>query len=623
MALTWTLKLKDAMSGAAASASRAVGGLRDRLQGLKTTGRSATQPVVSGLDRVTTAANRAGKAIGIAQDKMGRWRHKNGKFATSGELSAMGMGGKAGGRGGSMMGGLFGDLAGSGMMPGIDPVGIGVGAAQMAAGLTAAVWGGIGAFGLMVKDAGAFKAATITAFENITKSKSEAQRAYALASKTAVETGADFRESVSAMNSLMAQGFDTTFSDQLVRAMADLRVINPAANLEGITRAISQIKSTGKLQGDEMMQLAEAGLNVGQVYEAIAKDLKIVGDASKSATQKVQDLQRAGKVSSDVAIRGIMSTIKSQVGGKDFGQLATEKANSSLDGAIARAMSLKEIFLSSINVDWSPAINMINRLVAAAQSPAGERFAAKLGAGLNRLVGMLDRVSQSDMEGMLDSAGDAFEHMTKQADKFVSRLERAAALYDRFAGGKSDGGGVFSMVEGAGDWLFGDQKGGGILEQAQVWLSEQITALSEWVTEAASGIGTAITDAISSAIDSGAAGIVSSLTGAVTSAIDGAKSVLGIKSPSKKAFAEIGAPIAQGAALGVDKNAAMLGNSTGRMAAQAFAGGQRLAGAITNNSSTRNFSTGDINITSGDESDGRATVRELADTLRRMNAAAA
>jgi hypothetical protein len=73
-------------------------------------------------------------------------------------------------------------------------------------------------------------------------------------------------------------------------------------------------------------------------------------------------------------------------------------------------------------------------------------------------------------------------------------------------------------------------------------------------------------DGLIAGITAAGGGILSAMTGAVTGAINGAKSLLGIASPSK-VFAEIGTQTGEGMAQGVDGSAATVQGSLESMVA--------------------------------------------------------
>jgi tape measure domain-containing protein len=541
MALSWTLSLTDKVSGPAKRAA-------------------------TGLDRVSASMNKARAAstsLDQAQAKLGRdgrWRDSKGKFVGTGR--AGGAGGKGGG-------------ASNPFEVGLSDIGQGVGLSAAAAGVGVAA--GAAKLGMMVQDAQAFRQRTMFALETILKSKSAAEQAYAMATRTALETGGDFRQTMAGFNTLVAQGFDVSFADQLMRAMADLRTLNPQANMEGITRAVSQIKTTGRLQGDELMQLAEAGLNVDAVYQEIAKSMGVVAKEGETAGQQVRKLQEAGKISSEVAIAAIMASLKNQVGGKAFGATAAERANQSLDGAIARAKTLAEVFLSSIKVDWSPIIRAVERVTSVLQGPAGAAFADKIGASLTRVIAILDQVTESDIESFLETTGNAFTSLADNAERVVEVGSRLNAVYQELNAAFEGATGI-GIADAALMGLNGTVQNTVTVVQGMQAVFEGAWAALEELADG-QALGAQIMSGLVEGITSGAAAVVDALVGAVDGAIKAAEKKLGIATPSR-VMRDIGRNTSRGAALGIADELPRVEQAGLSLASAPMAAGQRIGGFV-------------------------------------------
>lgn len=577
MALNWTMKLKDEISGPAAAASGKLSLLEKKLAAVRKES-----------ERQKRLESAVAKQIG---PKRAQVNLHGVELAGVKKLTAAYKGLNAAKSAGSRAASFVG---GSGPMTDmLDRAGgVAGGAALAGAGLAGA---GALKFGMMIQDAQQFKSDTMFALTTILKSKEAAAAAYAMASKTAMETGTDFRSSMSGFNTLVAQGFDVKFADQLVRAMADLQTLNPQANMEGITRAISQIKSTGRLQGDELMQLAEAGLNVDAVYKEIAKSMGIVDKIETkgkgkdkvtrivTAGEQVKDLQADGAIDSKTAINAIMASLKKQVDGKDFGETAKARADKSLKGAAIRALTMKEAFLSSVNIDWSPISSGLERITAAMTSPAGEKFAERIGGAFSRVIGLLDDISDKDIEAFLDGAGSAFETGAETAVQMASALGQLSDSYSSVDSKFQSVAGISIFQAAMGSIVFSVQMASAALDGLGVAIDYAIL-LAE---SSAGSIGNAMIDGIQIAIESGASAVADSLVSAVEGAVEAAEAALGIASPSKvtrKMFNHV----MDGAVLGTDDGVPALTAASERMAAAPLEAGRTLRTAITNNTTNTN-----------------------------------
>jgi tape measure domain-containing protein len=230
----------------------------------------------------------------------------------------------------------------------------------------------------VIMDAQIFRESTTGAFTRLLGSADKAKQAWKIAEGIAISTGANLQETASSLNSLLAQGMALPDAEILIKQMADLKALNPAANLEGITRAMMQIKSTGKLQGDELMQLAEAGLSIDRVYEQLSKTLG-------KSRDEVLKLQQSGKITSAQAIKAIQDSIAAQTKSAP-GALAADAASKSLGGSINRIQAMMDVLMSGEGIDMSPVVGTINALMAALQRPEVQ---AAINSLFNALVGLM------------------------------------------------------------------------------------------------------------------------------------------------------------------------------------------------------------------------------------------
>jgi tape measure domain-containing protein len=242
----------------------------------------------------------------------------------------------------------------------------------MASGLGAgvAVYGGF--FAALVQ-AQASVEGTRGALTKLLGSSAKAEDAMRKVAGVADEIGVSYKDALSGVNSLVAKGFGADQAIDLVKAMADLKSVVPDANIGNLLLAISQIKSKGKLQMEELQgQIAEAGLSVSVVLEEIGKKI------GKSADE-VRKMISAGQISADQGVQGILAAIQKTTG-QPIGKAAAEAANS-LGGLLARVRALPETLLMSANA--AGAMNTVKdvlRNVLAAFGPATTGGKALAGA---------------------------------------------------------------------------------------------------------------------------------------------------------------------------------------------------------------------------------------------------
>lgn len=104
-----------------------------------------------------------------------------------------------------------------------------------------------------------------------------------------------------------------------------------------------------------------------------------------------------------------------------------------------------------------------------------------------------------------------------------------------------------------------------------------LKSLGGWALDQAKGIGKAIVDGIIAGIKAGAGAIKDAATDAAKGALDGAKSFLHIKSPSRVMAEQVGLPIAQGVALGIDWGSEEAADRMAAMGEKLTARGQAMA----------------------------------------------
>lgn len=116
--------------------------------------------------------------------------------------------------------------------------------------------------------------------------------------------------------SMIAQGFDAKDMINTMQIIGDAAASTGQMNqgMERIMRALGQIKTAGTIQGDEMNQLAEAGI---PAYQILADELgfKSIADYRKA--------QKGGQVSSDQAIGALLRGMQKRYSGM-MDQMATK-----------------------------------------------------------------------------------------------------------------------------------------------------------------------------------------------------------------------------------------------------------------------------------------------------------
>jgi tape measure domain-containing protein len=158
-----------------------------------------------------------------------------------------------------------------------------------------------------------------------------------------------------------------------------------ANKLQSLTLAFSQVQSAGKLQGQDLLQMINAGFNP---LQEMAKKLSEESGISKvEAYKKLREQMEKGAISADM----VTAAFKSATGAGGIYHGMTEKMGQTIGGKLSTAMdNLKELALKLFEVIGpvlSPALDVLIALFGALQVPLGYlvekigAFATALGEG--------------------------------------------------------------------------------------------------------------------------------------------------------------------------------------------------------------------------------------------------
>lgn len=575
--MKWSVRMDDQMSATAKAAAKSVAKLGDSLQGLK---------------KAASGVSTAGAKLSAFQ-RIVQFTGQN--FGTRGVNALM-----AASRGAVAAGEKLAPI-----WKAVGPAVMSAGAAAAAA--AAALIGlGVAATGAALAGAMAFsetKAKSIFAFEKLLGGGQAAAKAWDVVTAAARKTKMPISEVASGINSLVAAGFDLKTADTIFKQLADLKTLNPMANTEGIVRAIGQIKAVGRLQGEELMQLSEAGVNVADVYEEIAKRMKVT-------KEEVVALQREGKIDAKTAIESIQAAIAKKTG-KDPGAVAG-KAPRSSEETLQR---LKEQFYDLVNLDFGPVQSFLGKLESAIDGKGGRALAGSLEKLFKAIGEGLDSMSVEDINASMAAFASIINSVTSTVRGFTSAWNTVGGALDAVG---ARGPVLQGTIEGLGR-AFLDASTGGLFSfmGAAAGISEAVSGVAGdiydlWVevNEATFELGELVIDGLVSGISAAAGKVADAVKNAAKSALEAGESVLGIASPSKK-FAEIGHWSMLGFAKGVSDSSPYVSYAVSeRMGNAAQVGAQAAQNVVNNSTNSRSVTVGDVNISGQSDPKGTGSVFE-------------
>lgn len=419
-----------------------------------------------------------------------------------------------------------------------------------------------------------FREQSLAGLTILQKSGSEAKKTWDESFKLARDTGSTQQETMTAIQGMMASGFKKNDAVEMYKLMTAMSVVNPAANLEGIARAIGQIKNTGRLQGDELMQLADAGVNVDEVYNQLGKRLG-------KTRAEIMKMQEAGQIKSSDAIEAIKEAMKTSVGGDP--EAVLKKRANSMTAILARLQAAPFTFFSGIEADPEKADRMkksLNGLVDMLDpsTEKGARFAAAFGKMLDIISGPgLDAFEK--LMSMIGDPGEKLEKSTAQVQSFGAEMSKLSGILDDFKSMTGiglfdaldlDAGGLFEAIMGplysipVEIMAIAEATGVGVLAIANALLGNFGGFAAEIGAQAMSA-GYEMAAGLASGIASGASAAISAAVDMASSALAAARSVLEINSPSKVFRDDVGSSIPEGMAKGIDKGAGMVQAASAQM----------------------------------------------------------
>jgi len=192
------------------------------------------------------------------------------------------------------------------------------------------------------------RTSTIRAYTTILGDAKQAQIEYAKANELASKTEFSTASAVAAQQKLIVAGFRGKDLDAALLATADVTAAaapqDRELTSERMGRAFAQILAAGKLRGQELNQLAEAGVGRGAVLDALGPD-RVASEKKISA----------GGVSAQEGIAAVQKAILAQFNTQQLGQFATG-ASGSLSGLLSNREEALDILLKSFDGETTPAV---------------------------------------------------------------------------------------------------------------------------------------------------------------------------------------------------------------------------------------------------------------------------
>lgn len=151
------------------------------------------------------------------------------------------------------------------------------------------------------------------AFSMMLGSQELGEIAFKRSRQLAKELGMDIHEVAGSYQRFLSMGFDQAGAEELIKMGADMSALGASTEkVSSVLDAMGKIQATGTLQGDELMMLAEAGINIGAIYDKL-------GEKFGKTRGEIVKMKEAGKISADDAIQAIKDTVLATTKQTSFG----------------------------------------------------------------------------------------------------------------------------------------------------------------------------------------------------------------------------------------------------------------------------------------------------------------
>jgi tape measure domain-containing protein len=242
-------------------------------------------------------------------------------------------------------------------------------------------------FGRAAVEAASFKEQNLIAFRTILGSEAAADRFLKEMVRFAAVTPFETGDVIEKAKNLLVGGFKAAEVPIVLKAVGDLGALKGFDKevIDRVTRALIQIKAKGRLQGEELLQLAEVGVPIGKVYERLGRTFGMTAE-------QAQKLISAGRVKADVGVFAILDTLRESISGGTIGSVQVALSDT-VEGLVSTLKSRPLEFL--MNLDRSPGFiafkGALKNLVSILdpQSKTGERIASRIESTFNRIFGTL------------------------------------------------------------------------------------------------------------------------------------------------------------------------------------------------------------------------------------------
>jgi tape measure domain-containing protein len=210
----------------------------------------------------------------------------------------------------------------------------------------------------------AFRENSEIAFATILKSKQAGQRAMQNAVAFAAATPFETQDVIKDTQRLLVSGIAEADVNTVLAGAGDIGAAFGKEKQDQAIGAFQKIMAQGKLTGESIQMLGDAGIKVGEIYQQLGAQF---GTTAKGA----QDLISAGKIDANSAIVASLNTVKDTISGGTLGGMMA-KQSKSLSGLWSTLTSRPfELLIAADSSGATDGIKNFLKLVTDALDPEG------------------------------------------------------------------------------------------------------------------------------------------------------------------------------------------------------------------------------------------------------------
>lgn len=270
------------------------------------------------------------------------------------------------------------------------------------------------------------RTSTLRAYTTILGDSKQAQIEYAKANELASKTELTSASTLKAQQALIVAGFrGSDLTNALTASMDVASAKQPEEReltMERMGRAFSQIYAAGKLRGQELNQLAEAGVSRRGVLEIIGK-----GD-----TGKAEKMVSEGQVSAQEGIAAVQQAILNSLGTKKLGEFATA-ASGSMGGLLSNRSEALDILLKTFDGETTPAVIRFKEALTdqtnalAVSSATGEGLVMML-SDFTSITANVKTIWTDFSSAFLDSFVESYNEAREGSGAFIAMTDGVKSL---------------------------------------------------------------------------------------------------------------------------------------------------------------------------------------------------